>query len=718
MDTFSNDEESQFFDALEHIAQEPDLVSHCFQSVRNGEYDVWISAPQSVGERRKSFFRRIGLSLGEVEAEVVDYKGDYFMSDIQRMMEDSGAVLRARGIEDEFSSSRSSVSSWDTDDLGLSQGVDLCDCINGNVNLNGGCRCDVDMMFENERPVDTRITGLDRLLSSGGSNSSCQLSPSVQRIVDKENEDIVNTPRTRSKLKKRWLRRLRSMTCMMSGGVKEENVGSCFGQVQGTRIRRIRVRHSQRRSKELSALFAGQEIQAHEGSIIAMKFSQDGQYLASAGEDKIVRIWQVVEDERLDTLDIPDADPSCVYFSVNHLSELGPLMVEKDKANKSKSLRRTQDSACIVFPSKVFRIFEKPLHVFQGHSGEILDLSWSKDNSLLSSSVDNTVRLWRVGVDQCLKVFQHSDYVTCIQFNPVNDDYFISGSIDGKVRIWSIGGCNVIDWIETRDIITAVSYRPDGQAGIIGSIAGTCHLFHLSDNHFHLGAQICLASKKKSPCKRITGFQFSPHDPSKILVTSADSKVKIISGVNVIGKYKGPRNAGNQSCASFTSDGNHIVSASEDSNVYIWNYSDQGESVFSQPKSIRSFECFSSDASVAIPWPGLKTGNSEVLDGLKPNQLHRNSTNLLPFSSSTSLSLGQEYFLDSSSKGSATWPEEKLPVSSPQAAASPISKSQYKLFKSSCESASSSHAWGLVIVTSGWDGRIRSFHNYGLPVSL
>lgn len=718
MDNFTTNEESQFFDALEHIAQEPDVVSHCLQSVWSWEYDVWINAPQSVGERRKNFFTRIGLGLGDAEGDFVDTCQNS-ESDMQRVLEDSGAVLRTCGIVDEFSSSRSSVSSWNTDDLGLSQGVDSCECRNGNANLSGGCECNVDGMMENEGHKNTRIMGLQRLLSSGGLDSAYQSSPSIQRIVDRENDVDVNTPKTRSKLKKRWLRRLRSLTCMMSRGLKEENAGSCgFDQVQGTRIRRVRVRHCQRRLKELSALFTGQEIQAHEGSIIAMKFSHDGQYLASAGEDKIVRVWQVVEDERLDTVDIPDADPSCVYFSVNHLSELGPLMVEKEKLNKSKSLRRTQDSACIVFPSKVFRIFEKPLHVFQGHGGEILDLSWSKDNCLLSSSVDKTVRLWRVGVDQCLKVFQHSDYVTCIQFNPVNDDYFISGSIDGKVRIWSIGGCKVVDWVETRDIVTAVSYRPDGQAGVIGSIAGTCHLFHLSDNHFQLGAQMCLASKKKSSCKRITGFQFSPQDPSKILVTSADSKVRIIDGVNVIGKYKGPRNAGNQSSASFTSDGNHIVSASDDSNVYVWNYSDQGESAFSQSKSIRSFECFSSDASVAISWPGLKTGNSKDLDCLKSDQLQRNSTNSLPFSSSTSLSLGQEYFLDSSSKGSATWPEEKLPVSSPQAVTSPISKSQYKLFKTSCQSASNSHSWGLVIVTSGWDGRIRSFHNYGLPVSL
>lgn len=241
----------------------------------------------------------------------------------------------------------------------------------------------------------------------------------------------------------------------------------------------------------------------------------------------------------------------------------------------------------------------------------------------------------------------------------------------------------------------------------------------------------------------IMRMQFLPQDPSRVLVTSADSQVRIIDGVNVIGKYKGTifmpsvpflktcfksllsceqcifmskidimsdsghRNAGNQSCASFTKDGNHIVSASDDSNVYIWNYNEKGS------KPIKSFECFSSDASVAIPWPGLRTGPNPDPSPLKSTKLHTGSTNSLPFSSSTCLSLSHDYFFDSS-KGSATWPEEKLPVSSP----SPISKSQYKLFKNSYHRASDSHAWGLVIVTSGWDGRIRSFHNYGLPVSL
>lgn len=52
--------------------------------------------------------------------------------------------------------------------------------------------------------------------------------------------------------------------------------------------------------------------------------------------------------------------------------------------------------------------------------------------------------------------------VTCIQFNPVDDNYFITGSIDGKVRIWGVSEKRVVDWADVRDVITAICYQPDG----------------------------------------------------------------------------------------------------------------------------------------------------------------------------------------------------------------------------------------------------------------
>lgn len=122
------------------------------------------------------------------------------------------------------------------------------------------------------------------------------------------------------------------------------------------------------------------------------------------------------------------------------------------------------------------------------------------------------------------------------------------------------------------------------------------------------------------------------------------------------------------------------------------------------------------NASVAIPWCGLKSGNSE--NRRQYQVLDENLAETPSFSSPASFVLNQEFFLESFPKGSATWPEEKLPTSSPTAKSTTLNKSQYKFLKNSCQNIPSSHVWGLVIVTAGWDGRIKSFHNYGLPVSV
>lgn len=53
--------------------------------------------------------------------------------------------------------------------------------------------------------------------------------------------------------------------------------------------------------------------------------------------------------------------------------------------------------------------------------------------------------------------------MTCIQFNPVDDDYFISGSLDAKVRIWNIPDRYVVDWTDLHEMVTAACYTPDGQ---------------------------------------------------------------------------------------------------------------------------------------------------------------------------------------------------------------------------------------------------------------
>ncbi|KAL8127776.1 hypothetical protein AgCh_014629 [Apium graveolens] len=705
-------EESSYYDAKDDIVSSlSDSGSDICESSYNNEfevsssyqYDVWAKGPVSVRKRRSAFSRLMGFSLDGTEScsDTVD-------SSFRR--EGSGAVLRNEFFEDEFCSRQSLVTTLSHDDLDLSRELGLKE----------------NFMYRAANITDS--LSHEQLITFGNRVPSPSVSLVQQRVNQKIKESLVqqqqkaevaeNITKMGNRVKSRWVSRFRSFSCMANrkeadDGLSQYRPNSIVRE--RVQIQRVKVHQSKKHLKELSALFVGQDIQAHAGSILTMKFSPDGQYLASAGEDGIVRVWQVVEDERSNEIDIPDIDPSCIYFTVNHLSELNPLTDEQEKISRLKRLRKTADSACIIFPPVVFRILEKPLHEFCGHTGEILDLSWSKKNHLISSSVDKTVHLWKVGYDQCLKAFPHSNYVTCVQFNPVDDNQFISGSIDGKVRIWAIDGCQIVDWTDVRDLVTAVSYRPDGQGGIIGNVSGSCRFFSVTDNRFQLEAQMCLNSKKKPNCKRITGFQFFDQDPNKVMVTSADSQVKILQGMNIIGKFRGLKKGANQISASFTSDGRHIVSACDDSNVYLWDSSNKEKPSASKPKTSRSFEYFSNDASVAIPWSGLGPGisknecNLQIVDECVSSRFS--------FSPSACFSMGQGFFVEPLPKGSATWPEEKLPAS-PRAIPSALFKTQYNFLKKSCQSSSKTHAWGLVLVTAGWDGRIRSFHNYGLPVTL
>lgn len=216
--------------------------------------------------------------------------------------------------------------------------------------------------------------------------------------------------------------------------------------------------------------------------------------------------------------------------------------------------------------------------------------------------------------------------------------------------------------------------------------------------------------------------QYFPSDVSKVLVTSADSQVRILCGNIVVCKLKGDRSSGSQVPASFTSDGEHIVSVSDDSNVRVWNYTTQ-EQKSSRQKNVSSCESFlSHNTSFAIPWGGLKSKLGAALPGSRLGNGHFDEK-LLPKSPASlpdclTTSLGW-FFFDALYKGSATWPEEKLLESNPESVKPWLCKSNFKFLKNSWMNAMSSpHLWGLVIVTAGWDGCIRTFLNYGLPIRL
>nr|UNY85602.1 WD40-containting protein [Zea mays] len=679
-------EEEAFFDSREELTASP--------APSPGPALPWSGILDSVCQRRERFMRSMGLECcpAPPQADAVATVGD--VDKEEEVVPEFGRLWSQSDEND------CSMSSWSTEET-----RSLEDGVSDDNSVSGSSRDDA---------------------SSKVSRSFSSLS-FIQRLMSRSGK-LSGVPKAVERRRNGWLRRLGLRAGILDHGGDEASTSSSESeQNRGGRYERVKVRSYRKRSKELSAVYQGQVIKGHDGAILAMKFSPDGQFLATGGEDGVVRVWGVAQSE---DCKIPMDDPSCVYLKAHRQSGLGPVDADNEKKCKVKGVKQSADSACVVIPTVVFQISKQPLHEFRGHSGDVLNLSWSNNKHLLSASTDKTVRLWEIGSANCITVFPHSNFVTCVQFNPTNENQFISGSIDGKIRVWDIPRCSVIDWVDIRDIITAVCYRPDGKGAVVGTITGNCRFYDASDNLLRFETQVAVSGKKKSSLKRITAFEFSPSNPSKLMVTSADSKVKILEGSTVTQNYSGLRTGSCQSLATFTPDGQHIVCASEDSNIYVWNHENQDEASLKHAKTIWSSERFySNNAAIAIPWNGPKPRNpvslaSQILSpqgdnlwcmskAVKCSSSQSEDSAINSFVSRFApgiFNLNQEFSSESTCRSSATWPEEILPSRSIRAI---LDESQYKFLRNCFQSTPNS--WGQVIVTAGWDGKIRSFQNYGLP---
>ncbi|CAH8371149.1 unnamed protein product [Eruca vesicaria subsp. sativa] len=503
----------------------------------------------------------------------------------------------------------------------------------------------------------------------------------------------------------------------------------------------VKVRHSGKSHKDLSALHLCQEIQAHQGAIWTMKFSLDTHLLASGGEDCAIHVWEVQECEIMSMNEgsLTPIHPSMAASSSAEGGDDSEVHNEKKKKGKSSSSGKkgSQIPDYVHAPETVFSLSDKPICSFTGHLDDVLDLSWSRSNLLLSSSKDKTVRLWDIETQSCLKLFAHNDYVTCVHFNPLDEDYFISGSLDAKIRIWNISNRQVVEWNDLNEMVTAVCYTPDGQAAFVGSHKGNCRLYSAEDCKLEQTNHIDLQNKKKAQAKKITAFQFSPINPSEVLVTSADSRIRILDGTELIQKFRGFKNTCSQMTASYTLDAKHIICASEDSQVYVWKHEEPrlgitGRKTIAMCTSYEAFPC--KDVSVAIPWHGVvkgepppthshskknakKTSTQENANGAKKSSLpplpKKNNDNAAD--GATEQHQEDEATTQNEAENNNTG-ETLKPGDSPSTSlSSRISSWSWFDGSGSHGSHNQPTAWGMVIVTSTIGGQIRAYQNFGLP---
>lgn len=326
----------------------------------------------------------------------------------------------------------------------------------------------------------------------------------------------------------------------------------------------------------------------HVGAVWTIKFTLCGRLMATAGQDHMVRVWVLKESQNY----FEEMRAKYSKTGDNSSSEQEPN--SEEYSQMEETLKGGEESAASVEegPTETSEANEEPaaeapveedlgpymktpLCTYCGHTGDVLDLSWSKNYFLLSSSMDKTVRLWHISRSECLCCFQHIDFVTAICFHPRDDRYFLSGSLDGKIRLWNIPDKKVALWNEVEgtgsNLITAANFCLNGKFAVVGTYDGRCIFYETERLKYHTQWQVRAARNKKARGRKISGIEPMPGE-DKVLITSNDSRIRLydLKDNSLNCKYKGCVNTSSQIKAGFSHDGQYVICGSEDHFVYIW----------------------------------------------------------------------------------------------------------------------------------------------------
>ncbi|RRT40204.1 hypothetical protein B296_00046647, partial [Ensete ventricosum] len=318
--------------------------------LRRIDYELWMKEPMSVDDRRKRFFRGMGFDelvqspVGRsMDAEDSTIRSSEEKMDAKRIMTTGGVVLN-------------SLSSPD-----VGEPADSFCCIK---DLDSGRQFMVHEFGRDGFPIMFKEVGSEKLMTLQEFEIFLGLSQSVQKLSRKDvvlfrEKTICNHDTKKSNYSNWW----RSFTNRRQR-VGASNYNVSVKKTRLTRSMRTKVHRYRKNCMDFTALYMGQEIQGHKGLIRTMKFSPSGRYLASGGEDCVIRIWQIIE-----------AEDSCKCVATDGSSKFD------GKVKGTKLVERKASNVAPVFiPKRIFKIEESPLLELRGHTSDILDLSWSQSN--------------------------------------------------------------------------------------------------------------------------------------------------------------------------------------------------------------------------------------------------------------------------------------------------------------------------------------------------
>jgi serine/threonine protein kinase len=205
----------------------------------------------------------------------------------------------------------------------------------------------------------------------------------------------------------------------------------------------------------------------HRSSVHWVVFDPDGNLLASASEDRTVKIWAVPREREVRTLGGHTGSVNSIAFSPD-----GRLLASG-----------SSDQTIKLWNTSTWR----EARTLRGHSAQVYAVAFSQDGKWLASGAgDGTVKVWDATTGDELRSWRaHGESVNVVVVSP-EGKLLASAGDDRTIKLWESGTWRELRTLQDTDPVMTIAFAPDGRWLASGGASNMVKLWEVATGQqFH-----------------------------------------------------------------------------------------------------------------------------------------------------------------------------------------------------------------------------------------
>ncbi|WWC67687.1 uncharacterized protein I206_101599 [Kwoniella pini CBS 10737] len=302
-----------------------------------------------------------------------------------------------------------------------------------------------------------------------------------------------------------------------------------------------------------------QTLSAHKRAVTALRFSNDGQTLVSAGADGWLHYWD------------PETGDHIRGFKA-HKTGINDISISPDSLYISTA---SDDSTALIHylnpppsPSTSIADQNEPLRTLIGHTAPVLTIAFSpKSNLIVTGSYDESAIIWDVRKGKILRNLPaHADAIWCVGWD--NEGAMVlTASSDGLIRLWDVntGQCLKTLDNDTNSPVSYASFTPSSYFLLSSTLSSTLRIYNIHTSKVLKTIQSPgLYLSEKFPCPAII-FN-SPNQEEKMEINNNNNNNNDQS-ISINDNHQNNQNSNSIASKKDT----WIISGSENGKIIIWD---------------------------------------------------------------------------------------------------------------------------------------------------